>query len=97
MRAACRSGRRRIDPGPERGDLVSTVFLTYPLEGTLDSWQVIADRMRASLPQAMFVTIRLSPDSRDANQSVVEQSVDMVLRTFEEGVALLMSDAPAPP
>ena len=84
-------------PGPERGDLVSTVFLTYPLKDTLERWQVIADRMRASLPQALLVTIRLDPDNRDANQSVVEQSVDMVLRTFEEGVALLMSDAPAPP
>ena len=84
-------------PGPDRGDLVSTVFLTYPLKDTLDGWQVIADQFRTRLPQALLVTIRLSPDSRDADQSIVEQNVDMVLRTFEEGVALLMSDAPAPP
>ena len=84
-------------PGPDRGDLVSTVFLTYPLKDTLDRWQVIAGQFRTRLPQALLVTIRLSPDSRDADQSIVEQNVDMVLRTFEEGVALLMSDAPAPP
>ncbi|MDL2354363.1 MAG: AI-2E family transporter [Pseudomonadota bacterium] len=84
-------------PGPGREDLVSTVFLTYPLKDTLARWQVVAGQLRASLPQALLVTIRLSPDSRDANQSVVEQSVDMVLRTFEEGVALLASDSPARP
>lgn len=83
--------------GPDRGDLVSTVFLTYPLKDTLERWQVIADQFRTRLPQALLVTIRLSPDSRDADQAIVEQGVDMVLRTFEEGVALLGSDAPAPP
>jgi hypothetical protein len=56
---------------------------------------VVADQFRARLPQAMLVTIRLNPDSRDADQAIVEQSVDMVLRTFEEGVALLGVDAPA--
>lgn len=90
-------GAPEESPGPDRGNLVSTVFLTYPLKDTLDRWQVIADQFRASLPQALLVTIRLSPDSRDANQSVVEHSVDMVLRTFEEGVALLMSDPSAQP
>jgi hypothetical protein len=84
-------------PGPERGDLVSTVFLTYPLKDTLDRWRVVADQFRTRLPQALLVTIRLSPDSRDADQAVVEQSVDMVLRTYEDGVALLAPDAAAPP
>ena len=89
-------GTPEEQPGPDRGDLVSTVFLTYPLKHTFDQWQVIADQFRARLPQALLVTIRLNPDSRDADQAIVEQSVDMVLRTFEEGVALLGADAPAP-
>ena len=89
-------GTPEENPGPDRGDLVSTVFLTYPLKHTLEQWQVIADQFRTRLPQALLVTIRLSPDSRDADQAIVEQSVDMVLRTFEEGVALLGADAPAP-
>jgi predicted PurR-regulated permease PerM len=79
--------------GPDRGDLVSTVFLAYPLKDTLDAWLEIAGRFRHRLPQALLVTIRLNPDHRDADQAVVEQHVDMVLRTFEEGVAL-MSEAP---
>lgn len=84
------------NPGPDRGDLVSTVFLTYPLKETLASWQAIAGQLRANLPGALLVTIRLNPDNRDADQSAVEQSVDMVLQTYEEGVALLLSDNPAP-
>jgi predicted PurR-regulated permease PerM len=82
--------------GQDRSDLVSTVFLTYPLKDTLERWQVIAEQFRMRLPQALIVTIRLSPDSRDADQAIVEQRVDMVLRTFEEGVALLGSDAAEP-
>jgi predicted PurR-regulated permease PerM len=88
-------GTPEENPGPERGDLVSTVFLTYPLKHTIEQWQVIADQFRARLPQALLVTIRLNPDSRDADQASVEQSVDMVLRTFEEGVALLGTDSPS--
>ncbi|MES2756128.1 MAG: AI-2E family transporter [Pseudomonadota bacterium] len=83
-------------PAPDRGDLVSTVFLTYPLKDTLDRWQVVADQFRKRLPQALLVTIRLDPDKRDADQGAVEQSVDMVLRTFEEGVALMTPEAPVP-
>jgi predicted PurR-regulated permease PerM len=83
-------------PGPDRSNLVSTVFLTYPLKDTLVQWQVVAGHFRERLPQALMVTIRLSPDDRDADQSVVEQCVDMVLRTYEEGVALLTPEAPVP-
>lgn len=82
-------GTPEDNPGPERGDLISTVFLTYPLKETLDQWLVIAGDLRKSMPKALLVTIRLNPDSRDADQAVVEVCVDMVLNTFEEGVALL--------
>jgi len=83
------------NPGPDRGDLVSTLFLTYPRKETLDQWIVIARELRSKLPGAMLVTIRLLPDERDANQSVVERHVDMVLRTFEEGVAFLAQESAA--
>ncbi len=89
-------GTPEDSPGSDRGDLVSTVFLTYPLKDTLGPWLVVAGHFRTRLPRALLVTIRLNPDSRDADQALVEQGVDMVLRTFEEGVALLGSDAPAP-
>jgi len=76
-------------PGPDRADLVSTVFLAYPLKEALARWQVMAADLRARLPDSMFVTIRLAPDNRDADQSVVQQTVDIVLNTYEEGVALM--------
>ncbi|MES2320065.1 MAG: AI-2E family transporter [Pseudomonadota bacterium] len=90
------AGPQEDNPRPNRPDLVSTVFFTYPLKETLSRWQVMVAELRASLPDAMLVTIRLDPDSRDANQSVVEESVDIVLRTFEEGVTLLVAETPAP-
>lgn len=86
-------GTPEDNPGPERGDLVSTIFLTYPLKETLDQWLVIAGELRKSMPKALLVTIRLNPDARDADQGVVEVCVDMVLNTFEEGVALMQPEA----
>lgn len=80
-------------PGPDKVHLVSTVFLTYPLKETLEQWLVIAGEVRASLPKALLVTIRLAPDERDADQAVVAVCVDMVLNTFEEGIALLLPEA----
>lgn len=82
-------------PGPERAELVSTVFIAYPLKEALLQWQALAAGLRARLPQALFVTIRLAPDHRDAEQAIVQRSVDMVLTTYEEGVLLLMPGTPA--
>ena len=87
-------GAPEDNPGVDKSDLVSTVFLAYPLRDTLDQWLVVAGELRENLPKALLVTIRLNPDSRDADQAVVEVCVDMVLNTFEEGVALLAPDAP---
>ncbi len=83
-------GPQEDSPGPDRAELVSTVFLAYPLKEALGRWQVVAAELRAGLPKALFVTIRLAPDNRDADQSIVQQSVDIVLNTYEEGVSLLM-------
>ena len=54
---------------------------------------VMAGEIRKSMPKALLVTIRLNPDERDADQAVVGVCVDMVLHTFEEGVALLTPEA----
>ena len=88
-------GAQGDDLGPDRGDLVSTVFLTYPLKETLNQWLLIARALRAKLPGAMLITIRLAPDDKDASQTIVERHVDVVLRTFEEGVAFLSQDTSA--
>ena len=87
-------GAPEDNPGADKSDLISTVFLTYPLRETLEQWLVVAGELRTNLPKSLLVTIRLNPDSRDADQSVVEVCVDMVLNTFEEGVALVAPEAP---
>jgi predicted PurR-regulated permease PerM len=82
-------------PEGARDDLVSTVFVSYPLEQLLVQWQAKVGEWRQRLPDALFVTIRLLSEGKDAKQSVVEQSVDMVLRTFEEGVEFVAPDRSA--
>jgi predicted PurR-regulated permease PerM len=84
-------GERPSDE-PARRDLVATVFLTYPLAESLEQWQGVVRELRVSLPKAMLVTIRLLSEGDDAKQAAVEGKVDMVLHTFEEGVALVAPD-----
>jgi hypothetical protein len=46
------------------------------VHGVPDSLPEVAEQFRTGLPQALLMTIRLGPDSRDADQSIVEQSVE---------------------
>ena len=82
-------------PDTKRTDLVSTVFMSYPLEQMLPQWQATVAEWRARLPNALFVTIRLLSEGQDAKQSIVANSVDMVLRTFEEGLELVAPERAA--
>ena len=82
-------------PDTDRTDLVATVFVAYPLEEMLDEWQATVSEWRTRLPDALFVSIRLLSEGKDAKQSVVAKSVDMVLRTFEEGLEFVAPDRPA--
>lgn len=82
-------------PDVNRTDLVSTVFVSYPLEEMLTQWQTTVSDWRTRLPDALFVSIRLLSEGRDAKQSIVEGSVDVVLRTFEEGLEFVTPDRPA--
>jgi hypothetical protein len=45
--------------------------------------------LRVSVPKALLVTIRLLSEGDDAKQAIVRDSVDMLLHSFEEGVALV--------
>lgn len=76
------------------GDLVAVVFVAYPLEELLDQWQALVSQLRANLPKALIVTIRLLSEGNDAKQSIVETSVDLVLRSFEAGVEFVASGRP---
>ncbi|MDB5790941.1 MAG: transporter [Massilia sp.] len=88
-------GPDQDNPGPDKADLVSTVFLSYPVEATLDQWQRVADELRAGLPNALLVTIRLPFGEAAANQTAVQEHVDMVLRSFEESLAFVVPERAA--
>ena len=77
---------------PARAGLVSTVFLPCPLAGTVAPWRAAVADLRTLLPQALLVTIRLPGDAVGVAQGELEGAVDMVLRSFEEGVAFVTGD-----
>jgi hypothetical protein len=85
------------NPGPDKADLVSTVFINYPVEAMLDQWLTTVANLRAGLPEAMLVTIRLPLIDPVPSASLVENQVDMVLRSFEEALAFVDPErAPRP-
>jgi predicted PurR-regulated permease PerM len=75
--------------GPGRADLVSTVFINYPVDAMREQWLEAVANLRAGLPEAILVAIRLPLIDPVLNQAVVEHEVDMVLRTFEEALAFV--------
>jgi predicted PurR-regulated permease PerM len=85
-------GADQDNPGPDAADLISTVFIIYPVESMLEQWQRVAAELRAGLPNALLVTIRLPFGETAANQAVVQEHVDMVLRSFEESLAFVVPE-----
>jgi predicted PurR-regulated permease PerM len=83
-------------PGVEKADLVSSVFLAYPTDATLEAWRKAAIELRVALPDALFVTIRLPFDERAVHPGAVEDYVDMILRSYEEGLAFVSQEKPVP-
>jgi predicted PurR-regulated permease PerM len=73
------------DPG--RAGLVSTVFVSYPLDVAFASWAAAVAGVRALLPQALVVTVRHPADDAGTHHAAVRDHVDMVLRSFEECLA----------
>jgi hypothetical protein len=55
----------------------------------LDQWLNVVANLRAGLPEAMLVTIRLPLIDPVPSASLVEKQVDMVLRSFEEALAFV--------
>ncbi|MFZ6756318.1 AI-2E family transporter [Undibacterium sp. Ji50W] len=82
-------GDDRENPGEDTANLVSTVFITYPLASMMDSWIPIVQELRTNLPHAIIVTIRLLSEEDQADQSMINKHVDIVLRSFEEGLAFV--------
>jgi hypothetical protein len=79
-------------PEPGKSELVSIVFIVFPLKETYDRWLSVLNELRAGLPQALIVTIRPSLDPEIMDQPTVSAQVDMVLSSFEEGLAFVATN-----
>jgi predicted PurR-regulated permease PerM len=88
IKAAGLSLARTLDaPGESKSDAVATVFLAYPLEETQETWQAAAKDLRAALPKAMLLTVKLPLEEAVADEAIVQDHVDLVVRSFSEAVA----------
>jgi hypothetical protein len=104
VRALREARRRRAQPhglgddrqsGPDKADLVSTVFLTYPVDESLAAWMAAALELRAVLPTVLLASIRLPFDRSTVPQDAIENHVDIVLRSYEEALAFVTPERPA--
>lgn len=77
-------------------ELVSTVFITYPRQDNFEAWRTAVAELRADLPQALMVTVLLPYDEQLPKRALVEAYVDMILRSFEEGLAFVAPDRTSP-
>ena len=88
IKAAGLSLARTLDaPGAGKSDAVSTVFLVYPLEERQQAWQAAVQDLRAALPRAMLVAIKLHMEEAAADEAMVQEQVDLLVRSFSEAVA----------
>ncbi len=74
---------------PDKADLVSTLFIPYPLRDTLEGWIALVTELRTNLPQALLATIRPTLEEELPPLGSVQPHVDMVLRSFEEALAFV--------
>jgi len=80
---------------PEKANLVATVFVPSPLNDALGSWSQAMGELRGLLPNAMLVAIRAPQDESEVQYQEVQRHVDMVLRSFEEGLAFVAPQSPS--
>ncbi|WP_284078907.1 AI-2E family transporter [Herbaspirillum aquaticum] len=74
-------------PDTSKAELVSIVFLVYPVREKLEAWMAVVHDLRENLPHALLVTIRPSFFNEEVEAATVKEQVDMVLSSFEEGLA----------
>lgn len=88
----------RLDAGPEddpgADQLISTVFIAYPLESNIDAWAKVVTELRSALPDVLVVTIR-PREAVAAGPAKVAAHVDLVLQSFEEALAFVAPRQPA--
>ncbi|AKU20785.1 AI-2E family transporter [Massilia sp. NR 4-1] len=76
------------DSAPDAGQLISTVFIAYPVESELPAWAAAVTELRAALPDVPLATIR-PHDSLAEELSQVAKHVDLVLQSCEEALAFV--------
>ncbi len=79
-------------PDADKSNLVSTIFVSYPLADEITTWRNACQEFRLRLPHAMLVTIRPPADEFFLDEVRVESEVDLVLHSFAEAVALVSED-----
>ena len=79
------------DPGADQ--LISTVFVAYPVESNLETWVAAVAEMRSGLPDVPLATIRPREDVEVDHVQVAAQ-VDLVLQSFEEALAFVAPRQP---
>ncbi|NNG21419.1 AI-2E family transporter [Telluria aromaticivorans] len=89
------AGAPQERPEPAHPGLVSTVFITYPRQDNIEEWLLAVAELRADLPEALMVTVLLPYDEQLPKRALVEEHVDMILRSFEEGLAFVAPDRAA--
>ena len=78
-------------PGDDKAQLVSNVILPYPEEAHVDAWLDAVAGLRASMPHACIVVLKLQLDGRIPRQPDVEQAVDLVVQSCEQARAVVES------
>ncbi|MCC7706047.1 AI-2E family transporter [Janthinobacterium sp. GW460P] len=88
----------RLDAGPEddpgADQLISTVFIAYPLESGIDAWAKVVTELRSALPDVPVATIR-PREAVAVEPAKVAAHVDLVLQSFEEALAFVAPRQPA--
>ncbi|MES2126189.1 MAG: AI-2E family transporter [Pseudomonadota bacterium] len=73
----------------DKAELISAVFIPYPLEEQFEAWTKAVAHLRALLPQALLVTARPAPEELVVGQQAVQAHLDKILLSFEEGLTFL--------
>lgn len=75
---------------PSERPAVSAVFLAYPVEENREAWNEAAQGLRAALPQAILLTVKLPLEDPVADEALVSGQVDLVVCSFSEAVAFVL-------
>lgn len=77
------------NPGTDKANLVSAVFVVYPLADDLDKWRHACREFRRDVPHAVIATLYPGDDQTFADLDIIKEEVDVVLRSHAECVTFI--------